>query len=106
MSQDIKDALSRLEKDQYALTLAVHGLNEQARLTIQRLDAIITLLTPKDSDDTALSDLLGHLVMIGREQLTLAQRTLQILAALEQRLAPSDDNGAGENIPANGRRPL
>jgi hypothetical protein len=105
MTQDIKHTLADIESGLNILTLTAQEHTKNFLLTNARLDQIIALLTPKETDENALSDLLGHLVMLGREQLTLAQRTIQILAALEQRLPPGPGN-ADETAAPDARRPL
>lgn len=105
MSQDVKDSLTRLEAETQALATAVNSQGELLRLTNQRLDEILALLTPKESDETGLSDLLATLVMIGREQLTLAQHSLKLLASIDERL-PHGPEDADEIAPRAGGRPL
>jgi hypothetical protein len=104
MTPELVAAFAKLETGNHDLaTLAKHH-TEQIAVVVARLDQIILLLTPKESDEPTLSDLLGHMIMIGREQLNLAKQTVQMLARMEQRL---DDPAAGDpSKAANDRSPL
>jgi len=71
-----------------ALASLIEAHTGQLQITNAKLDQLIALLTPKDATDNLLSDLLGHLVMLGREQLTLAHRTIDALDEISQQLPP------------------
>lgn len=105
MNQDLKDALDRLEAETHALTAAVDKQAEMLRVAIERLDAIIALLTPKEPEENGLSDLLARLVMIGGEQLALAQRSFTLLASIDERL-PHATEGDDDVLARHGPRPL
>jgi len=101
MTPEFKDAFAKLETDNHDLATLARHHTEQIAGVVTRLDQIILLLTPKESDEPTLSDLLGHMIMIGREQLTLARQTIEMLARIEQCV---DNPAAGDRSNAsNGR---
>jgi hypothetical protein len=69
-----------------ALATLIEGQSSQIEIINKRLNELIALLAPKDPGENPLSDLLSHLVMIGREQLTVAHRTIDALAEIGQQL--------------------
>jgi len=83
---DTKSAFENIEAGLNALATLIEGQSSQIEITNKRLDELIALLAPKDPGENLLSDLLSHLVMIGREQLTLAHRTIDALAEIGQQL--------------------
>lgn len=101
MTPEFAAAFAKLETGDHDLAnLAKHHI-EQIAVVVARLDQIILLLTPKEADEPTLSDLLGHMIMIGHEQLTLARQTIQMLARIEQRL---DNPAAGDPSTASSGR--
>ena len=92
---DTKSAFDNLEAGLNALATLIEGESSQIQITNKRLDELIALLTPKDPGENFLSDLLSHLVMIGREQLTLAHRTIDALAEIGQQLPPPSSSIPG-----------
>jgi len=86
MNNETKSAFENIEAGLNALATLIEGQSSQIEITNKRLDELIALLAPKDPGENLLSDLLSHLVMIGREQLTLAHRTIDALAEIGQQL--------------------
>jgi hypothetical protein len=104
MTPELAAAFAKLETGSHDLATHAKHHTEQIAIVVARLDQIIHLLTPNESDEPTLSDLLGHMIMIGREQLILARQSVQMLARIEQRL---DNPAAGDSSKAsNGRSPL
>ena len=88
MDSTTKTAFTRIETQLQTLSAQVQAVQEQSELTARRLLELVTLLTPQNNnDDAPLSDLFAHLIMIGREQLNLARRTLDSISALREELA-------------------
>ena len=93
MDSTTKTAFTRIETQLQSLSAQVQTVQEQSELTARRLLELVTLLTPqKNNDDAPLSDLFAHLIMIGREQLNLARRTLDSIAALREQITPANDH--------------
>ncbi len=88
MNNDTKSAFENIDAGINALATLIEGQSSQIEITNKRLDELIALLAPKDPGENLLSDILSHLVMIGREQLTLAHRTIDALAEIGQQLPP------------------
>jgi hypothetical protein len=88
MDSATKSAFDKLEAGINALATLIEGQSTQIQITNKRLDELLALLAPKDPGENLLSDLLGHLVMIGREQLTLAHRTVDALTEIGGQLPP------------------
>ncbi|WP_292530113.1 hypothetical protein [Methylocystis sp.] len=87
MTDELKDALSRIETETHNILAAAKSQNDQNRLAIARLDEIIALLTPKDNaGEPTLSELLAHLIAQGREQLILTRKAVDLLIDMQQNL--------------------
>ncbi|WOJ91750.1 hypothetical protein RZS28_18655 (plasmid) [Methylocapsa polymorpha] len=97
MSDQSKEPLARIEAKADEIAAAVRDQNDQLRITNARLDELVTLLTPKESDpgEPTLGDLLAHLIALGGEQLTLARKTVDLLIDMRQDL-PEDTVRAAE----------
>ncbi|HUZ90306.1 MAG TPA: Arc family DNA-binding protein [Methylocella sp.] len=66
------------------LASLIEAQTGQLQITNTRLDELIALLAPKDPAENPLGDLLAHLLMLGREQLTLARQTLDEISKLSE----------------------
>ncbi|HUZ91044.1 MAG TPA: hypothetical protein VMU78_03970, partial [Methylocella sp.] len=98
-------ASERLEAGPNALASLIEAQTGQLQTTNARLDQLIALLAPKDPAENPLSDLLAHLVMLAREQLTLAHRTIDALTEISQQLPPPA-SPTPESAASNGGLPL
>ena len=98
MDSATKFALNRIEIQLKSLSAQLQTANDRSEAIERRLLDLIMLLTPQKSNDTPLSDLFAHLIMIGREQLNLSHKTLDSITALRE------DLGIAANHPDDASR--